>query len=89
MPRSALPAAVALDYDFGHVQDYQGRESVELFVRILDATIEFLDASGMVRFSRRYSNLRFLVIAEGLLGRDILNQHVCELDGPGLLCSLR
>jgi len=77
------------DYERGRVTDYTGRTRTETFVRILDATVEFIDDNNTVLHTGRYINLRLLVISSGLLGRDILNENLWEFDGPSRQAKIR
>jgi len=58
-------------------------------VRILDATVDLLDRRGALRLTKKCENLVLIVHEEGILGRDILNRLLCELDGPRLRCRIR
>jgi hypothetical protein len=92
--RSCVPRAVldhARDFDFGvaTVQDYNGSIRQQPQITIAEATVDFLDQTGRVILTRQYTNLKLLVVQDGILGRDVLNQHVCELDGPALRGHLR
>ncbi len=89
LPRSVTGRVKELDYEIGRVKDYDGEESLQRFVRILSGTIQFLGEDDSVILEREFHNLRLLVIGEGLLGRDVLNSHYCELDGPGLKFLIR
>ncbi len=84
LPKSIRSSAPRLDYEFAQVLDFNGQTSTMEFVRILDATVELLDGRSTVRLRKSYSNLRLLVVSDGILGRDILNQHAVSLIGPGL-----
>jgi hypothetical protein len=56
--------------------------------------IDFIDVSGKLILTKEYEKLTFvvgskgLVKKEGLLGLDILNKHVCILDGLNLQCII-
>jgi hypothetical protein len=88
IPKDAIEG-FKLNYEKGFVTDYDGKRHLETFIRILKADIEFIDTSMTVRFRGQYSDLRLLVISapEGLIGRDILNFHLCQLNGPKLSCN--
>src|ERR1700752_1315556 len=75
---SCIPSAVVrqvptqnYDYERAKVKDYTGTTRTETFVRILDATVEFMDSQSAILYTGNYANLRLLVIPNGLLGRDI------------------
>jgi hypothetical protein len=89
VPQAALDNVLGLDYGIAKVRDYDGKEKAVRQVRILEATVEFLSPDDHVVLTGQYTNLKFLIVREGILGRDVLNQHVCELDGPGLRGQLR
>ncbi len=70
------------DYEVGQVEDFTGQRVTVRFIRFLRATVELLNENGDVMNQKRFDNLRLFVGPEGLLGRDILNSHICELNGP-------
>ena len=88
IPRRILSQVGPLDYEQARVRYANGRVETGDFVRLLSASIELLAPDGTVQSTRGYNDLRFVVLDEALLGRDILNYHRCELDGPALLCAL-
>jgi len=89
VPQTAVDHTLGLDYDIATVKDYDGRVRRLRLVRILEATVDFLDQQDRVVLSRQYTNLKLLIVQDGILGRDVLNEHICELDGPGLRGQLR
>ena len=72
------------DVDFGDGSSKRNR-----FVSIDDATVEFLDSRGNVLLRKAHTDLLLQTIQSGYLGRDILNEHVCEFDGPKKICMIR
>jgi hypothetical protein len=88
LPLWVVEQTADLDYELGLVEGYDGRKRTEKFVRILSATVDFSDETGTVFVTGKYENLRLLVISVGLIGRDVLNLHSCQLDGPGLVCRI-
>lgn len=88
LPSGILSQVPRLDYERGRIRYADGQEDSKDFVRMLRATIEWLAPDDSVLSTKQYNNLRFVVLDEALLGRDILNYHRCELDGPALLCVL-
>ncbi len=89
LPKWIVDKGPPLDYDWVPVEAHDGRRKMERFVRILNATVEFSDEKETVLVTKEYKNLRLLILPWGLLGRDLLNSHVCELDGPRLTSHLR
>ena len=90
LPRSAVEQLQErLDYELVRAVGFDGRESEIHAVKILKATVEFLDSNGDVVLKTQYENLRLPVLPEGLLGRDILNHHFGEFDGPRREWALR
>jgi hypothetical protein len=51
-------------------------------LRVTSAFVEFLDINNTVLFSQTYRDFRLLIRTDGILGRDVLNQHNCEFQGP-------
>lgn len=95
---TVIPASVVeslsgrFDYQYGTVFGYDGQPRQGLFVRILDATVEFLDQQGSVLRRDKIFNLSLPVLPQsqhGFLGRDIMNSQVWEFDGPGLLARIK
>src|SRR5260370_21980 len=80
---TCIPSNIAnlipnLTYSWHQVDFGDGKTQTNRFVSIDDATVEFLDAADQVLLSGRYSDLLLQTIDNALLGRDILNSHVCE-----------
>lgn len=90
VPNSIANRIPNLTYSF-HPVDYGDGSKPETtrFVSIDDATVQFLDSKDQVLLTGRYSDLLLRPIDSGLLGRDILNFHICEFDGPSLTCIIR
>ncbi len=65
-----------------------GQERTVQAVQLLDLKIEFMDIAGNIIKENDYQDLLFLAIAEGVLGRDVLNLYVCEFDGPDQTCTI-
>lgn len=61
-----------------------GSETDREFVIVRDAVLEVLDAHGRIVATFRRSKMHLLIIKDGLLGRDLLNDCLCTFDGPGL-----
>ena len=79
-----------LIYSWHEVQFLDGsKPQWKKFVSIDDATVQFLAADDTVLLAGSYSDLLLQPIDNGLLGRDILNFHICEFDGPMLKCTIR
>jgi predicted aspartyl protease len=90
IPHSVVTNTPGYDYEEEWGMDFDGNPVVVRLVRILKATVELLDAHGNVLITKVFQNLRLpIVSADGLLGRDILNDNICVLDGPGQICSLK
>jgi Retroviral aspartyl protease len=90
IPRSVVRLAPGYDYEYDVGSDFDGNPVQVELVRITIGTVEFLDAHGTVLIKKTVQNLRLPIVAgEGLLGRDILNDYTCTLDGPNQICSLK
>jgi hypothetical protein len=84
IPQSVTTQTPGYSRSYVMAEEFTGNVVMVEVVRILDATVEFLDQQDNLLFRNRYANLEMPVVdAEGLLGRDILNWHHCVLDGPG------
>lgn len=88
VPESAIGDDPVL-YQWLDVQYGDGPEEPGKFIIIDTAIVEFLDKNGRVLLTGKYSDLMFHVVSEGLLGRDILKEHVCNLDGPNSICLIK
>lgn len=83
IPQSVADRTPGYNYEEDYAEEFTGNHVRVRLVRILEATVEFLDNGGNVLLKNSYANLRLPIVrAEGLLGRDILNRHLCVLDAP-------
>jgi len=90
IPESAIGSWLRFDRETGRALDYNGNTLKQRFIRIVRARVEILNDRGEVLLVREHLDLRLLVLQEeALLGRDVLNHLVCELNGPGLRGELR
>jgi hypothetical protein len=87
LPESAIKSSPVV-YERRPVSYGDGPEQVGKFLYLSKATIEFLNAADLVIFTGQYNDLLLHVLDDGLLGRDILNNHHCRLDGPKLVCLI-
>jgi hypothetical protein len=88
IPRRVLTGITGYDRELDWGRDFMGNPIRVELVYILDATIELLEQDGTVLLHTKIQRLRLPVINnEGLLGRDVLNHTICNLDGPGQLCT--
>lgn len=78
-----------IDQEIESGRDFMGNPIKVYLVYVIDATIELLEEDGTVLVQKRIERLRLPVINNnGLLGRDILNQTICMLDGPAFPKSI-
>ena len=78
-----------LPYSYHKVDFGDGSSDTKQFVSVADETVDFLDKNGRVLLTGRYPDLLLQTIENGYLGRDILNYHICEFDGPNLRCLIK
>ena len=87
IPASSLQHIPGVFYEGCTIEDYGGIRRRGKLVHFNDTSIEFLDPNFNIILSRYYGDLSMLILESedgGLLGRDILNKHICELNGPNL-----
>ena len=85
MPRYITAGNTNFNYEPCGVDDIEaGKRIPGVMVRITRASVEFLDRNDVVRYQGLYDDLRLLVRAEGILGRDVLNMHLSKFSGLNL-----
>jgi hypothetical protein len=90
IPQQVTARASGYDHEVDFASDFKGNSIQVHLIRILKAGVELFDEKGTVLFQRKFQNLRLPIVdAQGLLGRDILNDFTCTLDGPSQFCSIK
>jgi hypothetical protein len=89
IPEWAIPANPKPLKTKRTVEYADGRKEIGEFLIVPNAELEILDDTGqtVATITRRYLNLHILRVA--LLGRDMLNECVCTLDGPRSALDIR
>lgn len=89
IPQTIVARTPGWDYDEEQGGDFAGNLVTVKRVRIRMATVELLDTHGNVLMQNGFQNLKLPIVGvDGLLGRDILNDTICMLDGPRQMCSI-
>ena len=96
MPQSLIGEVenLGLDYTWRNVEGESGETDPRRGIFITNGTVDYLESTntGAVEpiLSHKYENLLIMFTAGefGLLGRPVLNIHLCELDGPNYKCSI-
>jgi hypothetical protein len=88
IPVSLVPQEPDLFFRRREVRYADGKQTIGKFLVLLNAEVEFLDHHGNRLAIKQHQKLELLLIHEALLGRDILNYHASQFDGPKMLCHI-
>jgi hypothetical protein len=88
VPEAITAGVTDLIYERVQVDFADGPARMGKCLYLAEATIEFLDDLGQVLLAQSYRDLYLLVLPDGLLGRDVLKYHICQLDGPSQRCRI-
>lgn len=92
IPRGVMPQGETFYYTRVMVTSPATAQSVITVCLVSkELAVDYQDLGGTSRVKRSYQGhfvLPLIPADVGLIGRDILNQHECELNGPGLIWKL-